>query len=139
MPVVVDTNLLVAANREAPQASMSCVGVCVARLRAIQLSGVLVLDDAWHILREYIAEARSSGQPGVGDAFLRWVLTNRANPERCHCVSITPHAEREFAEFPDDEALARFDRADRKFVAVHLAHPDHPPILNAVDADWWEH
>jgi hypothetical protein len=40
-------------------------------------------------------------------------------------------------QFPNDERLVGFDRSDHKFVAVALAHPERPPILNAVDADWW--
>jgi hypothetical protein len=43
----------------------------------------------------------------------------------------------DFVEFPDDLDLANFDRGDRMFVAVARAHPLHPPILNAVDTDWW--
>lgn len=29
-----------------------------------------------------------------------------------------------------------YDMADRKFVAVAVAHPKRPPILNASDTDW---
>jgi hypothetical protein len=42
-----------------------------------------------------------------------------------------------FLEFPVDRALKNFDRSDRKFVAVALAHPERPPILQAVDSKWW--
>jgi hypothetical protein len=38
--------------------------------------------------------------------------------------------------FPEDESLSKFDLSDRKFVAVALVHPEHPPILNASDSDW---
>ena len=31
-----------------------------------------------------------------------------------------------------------FDPADRKFIAVALAHPEKPPILQAVDSQWWD-
>ena len=54
-------------------------------------------------------------------------------------VTITPHEQRGFEEFPDDPELARFDRDDRKFVAVALASGTSPPIVNASDRDWWEH
>jgi hypothetical protein len=46
---------------------------------------------------------------------------------------------RRFAEFPDDDALRGFDVSDQKFVAVALASNEHPPILNAVDSDWWNY
>jgi len=86
-----------------------------------------------------MARLRSEGQPGVGDAFLKWVLTNVTNPRYCETVHISPRdADGEgYMEYPDTEELAAFDSSDRKFVAVALAHPARPPILNAVDTDWW--
>ena len=29
-------------------------------------------------------------------------------------------------------------RDDRKFIAVAVAHPEKPPILQAVDSQWWD-
>jgi hypothetical protein len=136
MKVIVDTNVPVVANKAAPQASEECIIHCAQRLQDIQRNDVLVLDDDWYILSEYKANLRSEGQRGVGDAFLKWVLTHRNNPLRCEQVSIHPR-NGSFAEFPEDAALASFHHKDRKFVAVALAHPEHPPILNAVDTDWW--
>jgi len=100
----------------------------------------LVLDDHWLIIREYQRNLRSEGQPGFGDAFLKWVLTNRTNSARCEFVSITPtdNYETDFVEFPRDPDLMRFDPSDRKFVAVALTHSQRPTILQAVDAKWWQ-
>lgn len=139
MKVVVDTNVAVVASARASQASPERVRACVRFLSDLLDDGVLVLDSGWHILREYMRDLRSSGQPGVGDAFLKWALTNRTNPERCESVPISPSASRGFEEFPADADLAGFDRSDRKFVAVAVAHPQHPPVANAVDSDWWHH
>jgi hypothetical protein len=102
--------------------------------------GRLVIDDKWLILKEYMANLKSSGQPGNGDAFLKWVLTNYRNPQRCEMVSITPKDGEltDFEEFPCICGLAGFHSDDRKFVAVAMAHPQHPPIFQAVDAEWWE-
>jgi len=98
----------------------------------------LVLDDGWRIMKEYAANLRSTGQPGISDAFLKWVLTNYRNTERCTLVHLVcvgePH---DFESYPLSAGLKAFDRDDRKFVAVALAHPDHPPILEATDAGWW--
>jgi len=139
MTVVVDTNVPVVANSRSGQASPDCVLVCLQRLDRITRTGRVALDDQWRIIREYQANLRSSGQPGVGDAFLKWILTNLANPERCELVSITPVGdETNFQEFPSDTALRRFDPSDRKFVAVALAHSQHPPIIQAIDSKWWE-
>jgi len=142
MRIVVDTNVPVAANGRSQQASPSCVSACVRRLDKLQHEDTLVLDDNWIILREYMANLRSAGQPGVGDAFLKWVLTNWRNPRRCELVhiSLQPElGENRFVEFPDDPEMTGFDPSDRKFVAVALAHSAKPPILNAVDRDWWDH
>jgi hypothetical protein len=138
--VVVDTNVPVVANGDSTQASPRCVLTCAVRLRELTETGRLVLDDKWLILKEYKANLRSDGQPGVGDAFLKWVLTNHRNPDRCELVAITPTDEQftDFFEFPRTAHLADFHSNDRKFVAVALAHPEHPPILQAVDTEWWE-
>jgi hypothetical protein len=134
---VVDTNVLIVANgRDCPQASPECVVTCAQHLQEIQQHGTLVLDDAWHIIREYMHKVSQTGQPGAGDAFLKWVLTNQSNSQCVEKISITPIGDDEFAEFPSTPTLADFDRSDRKFVAVALTHPQKPPICNAVDSDW---
>ena len=136
MYVIADTNVPIVANGKSPQASPDCVINCVRRLMQIQQNEILVLDDRWLIIQEYQKNLSSSGQPGVGDAFLKWVLTNQYNPKRCQRIQITEISEYNFAEFPNDPNLAGFDLSDRKFVAVAIAHPQKPPILNAVDSDW---
>jgi hypothetical protein len=133
---VVDTNVPLTANGGE---DLKCRLACVQALHAMMKSGHLVIDDKFRILNEYKHKLSPSGQPGVGDAFLKWALTNHANPERCSRVVITPKPEdsRDFEEFPSDEALSSFDPADRKFVAVSCAHPERPPILQATDSKWW--
>lgn len=139
MKSVVDTNVPVVANRSSKQASPECVKTCAVRLGELTREGQVVLDDKWLILKEYMAHLRSSGQPGVGDAFLKWVLTNLCNPKFCEQVAITPKnsGETDFVEFPSDPTLKGFDPEDKKFVAVAAAHPERPPILQAVDTKWW--
>jgi len=113
---------------------------CAIRLRELTAEGKLVMDDKRLILKEYMANLRSAGQPGNGDAFLKWVLTNHSNPARCELVSITPVGSgfTDFAEFPTSPALKSFHGDDRKFIAVSIAHPDHPRIWQAVDTEWWQ-
>jgi hypothetical protein len=141
MIVVVDTNVALVANKCSEQASEDCVVSCVERLEGI-IGGVekLALDDQWEIIGEYQNKLDPSGEPRVGNRFLKWVLTNRYNTERCDLVSITSIIDEHgmtFKEFPSDSALSRFDPKDRKFVAVALAHQQKPPILQAVDRHWW--
>jgi hypothetical protein len=138
--VVADTNVAVVANALSEQASEDCVEACAERLEEIMRGEVkLVLDDDWQILGEYAQNLHSTGTD-VGDRFLLWVLRNWRNPQQCDLVHITPvnGSENEFEEFPDDPALSGFDPDDRKFIAVALAHPGNPPILQAVDSQWWD-
>ena len=136
--VVVDTNVVVVANGRSEQASSDCVETCGDRLEEIMRGKVkLVLDNRWIILREYMQNLRSNGAD-VGDRFLGWILVNK--DDRCDLVSITPinGSENEFEEFPNDPALDGFDPDDRKFIAVACAHLEKPPILQAVDSQWWD-
>lgn len=130
--VIVDTNVGVVANEREAHASPDCVIACVDALEQITAGRArLVLDDGWEVLSEYLRHMSSSGQPGPGDAFVKWALNNLANPARCERVPLAPGA------FPEDPDLAAFDRSDRKFVVLALASDSRPPILNAVDSDWW--
>jgi len=135
---VVDTNVALVAN-ERGNASPDCVNACTQRLFKLTRSGCVVIDTEWRILREYHNKLSPSGQPGPGDAFLKWVLSNQANPERCKQVPLTPRAEDEqdFEEFPRHPGLSAFDPSDRKFVAVAAACPDGAVILEATDSKWW--
>ncbi len=136
---VVDTNVAVVANGRTEQASPACMQACLDALKHISERGVVVLDDAMYILKEYMANLSLSGQPGLGDAFLKWVWIHQANTARCERVHITPRPgeENNFEDFPADPELAAFDPSDRKFVAAARASRHKPPILNAVDSDWW--
>jgi hypothetical protein len=136
--VVVDTNVAVVANQKTPQASPDCLQACLNALPRITEKGIVVLDDAMHILKEYMDNLSLSGQPGLGDAFLKWVW-NHQGTVRCERVHITPKPgeEHTFEEFPSDPDLENFDLSDRKFVAVARSSHRKPPVLNAVDTDWW--
>ena len=141
MTVIVDTNVALVASRKAPQASGECVGTCINWLEKITNGQVkLALDDERRIIDEYRNKLSTTGQPGIGDAFLKWVETRWTNEEHCDRVSITPigGSVTEFEEFPTDSELEKFDRDDRKFIAVALAHPEQPPILQATDTQWWD-
>jgi len=135
---VVDTNVVVTANEKCDHAGPDCVVSCIEALRGIVTDGMAVLDDGMAILSEYLDHASLSGQPGVGDAFVKWVWANQANPARCEVVHVTPRG-MTFAEFPADPALVGFDPDDRKFVAAASASRQAPTVLNAVDSDWEIH
>ena len=138
---VVDTNIAVAANKRA-DVGPECVLRCVAALGKLTRCGTIVIDDGWRIIREYRQQLNETGQPGPGDGFLKWILTNLKNPQRCIQVSITPmksmnSAREDYQEFPRHPQLQSFDPADRKFVAVAMAVDGGAPILQATDRKWW--
>jgi len=138
---VVDTNVGIVANNADQSAPSACVVACVEALRLVWGSCRLAIDDGHRIVDEYRRNLSLSGRPGVGDAFMKWVWNNRFNPVYCEQVTIharpNPRGE-DFDEFPQDEDLAGFDHADRKFAAVALKSTRRPRILNAVDSDWWD-
>lgn len=133
---VVDTNVLIVANEGAEHASLDCLSHCIAALQEARQE-IVVIDDGFRIFNEYQHEVSPSGQPGLGDAFLLWLLQNRANPICCEVVFLTPNDRNSFNEFPDDPDLTAFDPSDHKFVAVANASIHTPELLNAVDSDWW--
>lgn len=138
--VVVDTNVPVTANGDADHASSACREACCEQLLGITRGRArLRLDDRFQILDEYFSKLSLSGQPGVGDLFVKWAHDHQFNPERCERVTLTSHSSRGYEEFPDDEDLSAFDRDDRKFAAAARVGQVHARVLNAVDSDWWEY
>lgn len=138
--VVMDTNVLLVANRSHDGVSDECVKSCVDRLLFQQKSGITVIDEQFHLLTEYLSKTHPNQPKGAGDVFLKWLLRNKSNPAHVDTVSVTeiePHC---FEEFPEEALSDKFDPPDRKFVAVANAHPQKPPILQAADCkwlDWW--
>jgi hypothetical protein len=133
---VVDTNVLGSANAT-DSGRLECAASCALALQTLAASGRVVIDQGWEILNEYSRIASPRGQPGPGDAFLRWVLTNQANPSRCLQVRIRPHNDRGYEEFPPCEHLEGFDANDRKFVAVAVTAGPDIEIFVALDRGWW--
>jgi hypothetical protein len=137
---VIDVNVPIVANGCSPQADDECMRKCVETLMDVHSSGKIVLDDGLAILKEYMDHLSMSGKPGLGDFFMRWIWENQAVEAVCERVHLTLASGNtsEFNEFPDDPALSRFDKSDRKYVAAALASAHSPVILNAVDSDWWD-
>lgn len=136
MTVVVDTNVILTANRQHADVSEACIVSCAKRLHEIVTSGRVAIDDEYRILKEYQNGTTPHIGKRPGDAFVKWLLRNNANPLRCDQVKLMDHAERGYESFPQDDRLDAFDPADRKFVAVAHAHADKPPILQATDSKW---
>lgn len=136
---VVDTNVPVTANGMNSSASATCVAASARALQAVMSSGHLFLDNAGRIVLEYRRNLHAEGQPGPGDAFLRWVLTNEWSVERVTRVDITAKEDDpdDFVELPPPPVNIFYDPSDRKFLAVALAADERPSILQSLDSKWW--
>lgn len=135
--VVVDTNVLLIAEGRSDY-TKTCQSKCGTVLKDIQRHQIVLLDGKREILKEYgkkLAECR--GQPGLGYEFWKWLINAGLSHGRCEIVNLTPHVGRGYEEFPEHEDLEKFDRSDRKFVAVAAAHRKKPKIVQAGDSKWW--
>lgn len=138
---VIDTNVLLVANGSHESVSDECRERCIELLLKQKKNGITVIDDCFHILREYQNKTHPNQPKGVGDVFLKWLLQNQRNQSHVEQVAITEIEPNRFSEFPDEELEPHFDAPDRKFVAVSNAHPEKPTIWQAADCkwlDWWE-
>ena len=132
---VVDTNVAIAANGRGTHADPCCKWTCVQKLNCLVAQETVAIDDQYLILHEYSRRLNSSGEPGVGDKFLKHLLNNLNQGSRVRRVPVTLSEEdrRGFEELPENT----FDRSDRKFLAVAVAAK--AVVLNAMDSDWGEH
>ena len=136
---VVDTNVPMTANGANLDASLQCVAASAKALQTLMTSGHIFIDGGGRIVAEYRHNLSAKGQPGPGDAFLKWVLTHEWGGQWVTRVPIIPKEgdDEDFKELPSPPKGVRYDPSDRKFLAVSAAHPKHPPILQALDSKWW--
>jgi hypothetical protein len=120
------------ANGQHQDMSLQGISKCALALHSIMQKGRIALDNRFLILNEYQNKTQPRQGKGPGDLFVKWALQNNANTAKCDRVTLVDHLERGFESFPADSDLMDFDPPDRKFVAVSVAHPHHPPILNGL-------
>jgi hypothetical protein len=134
-----DTNVPITANGRNEAATPACAAASASALQQVMETGHLFVDHDGAIVREYRIHLRAQGQPGPGDAFLKWVLTNEWGGIRITRVRITPKtaAGHDYMEVPSPPEGVRYDVSDHKFLAVSAAHEEHPPILQSLDTKWW--
>lgn len=136
--VIIETNLALVASGECDQASEACVAECQKRLRCvIEGAATLALDTGGHILAEYKKQLSASGEPRLGDRFLKWVYNNQWS-DGCTRVDVVSKDDAgcEYAELDDLKGIEGFDSDDRKFLATAVVGGSRMRLLNAVDSDW---
>ena len=138
---IVDTNVPKIANQALDPASIPddlthCVLACIEAVDHVTKKSGLVIDAGNEIYNEYRNQLSMSGQPGVGDCFMKWVHDNRWILPQEDRVAINKNGN-SYDEFPIHDGLSEFDKSDRKFVAVANAHMAKPSILQATDSKWW--
>ena len=138
---VVDTNVAKTANLAtqpdvASDVSDECVMACIEAIEHVIKKKGLVIDAGDEIFDEYRQQLSMSGQPGMGDSFMKWVHDHRWSLPDSQRVEITKN-EDSYNEFPAHDGLNNFDKSDHKFAAVSNAHSDKPTILQATDSKWW--
>ena len=143
--VVIDTNVLIAANHRDTHVSADCSLNAARRLNAARQAEVVLLDTLGHIFLEYKCYCNFTGQPGAGDMFFLYLHQKRWDEAAGKILQIpinenpsVDQGNRNYIEFPDDPDFAGFDPSDQKFVAVGIASGKNPAILNASDNDDWE-
>lgn len=136
MRVVIDTNVLIAANQRATHATSACAAACAQLLRRAHGGDVLLEDTANLVFDEYRRYLRPSGQPGPGDWFFRWYLENRWSAARVAQIDVGGDSATVSAHVPI--ALQSMDRSDHKWIAIYLIGKGQA-LYNALDSDWSEH
>ena len=124
---IVDTNVPKTANlaiQPDPDSDVSdeCVQACIEAVKYVIKERGLVVDTGDEIFDEYRQQLSMKGQPGIGDAFMKWVHDNRWSLHDSQRVNITRNDD-SYDEFPAHDGLKNFDKSDRKFVAV--ANKEH--------------
>ena len=138
---IVDTNVPKTANKSlqpdqlVDKSFIICIIRCIELIDEVIQKGDLVIDAGDEIFDEYRQQLSMSGQPGIGDRFMKWVHDNRWKFPDEDRVPITKQ-EHSYKEFPVHTGLKQFDHSDRKFIAVANKHPDKPPIYQAADSKW---
>lgn len=134
--IVIDTNVLVVANGKSRQADLECELACIKMLEGAKKGKwVALIDDLNLIMAEYRKHCSYAGAPGLGNAFFRFLHDNAPSGRNVIrvCVQKTPDKAGGFSNLPPN----KFDRSDRKFLAVAKAGDGR--IVNATDSDWSQH
>ena len=130
--LVIDTNVLKVANGKSPQADSECELACIKMLEGAKGKRGVLIDGSDLIMGEYKRHCSYAGEPGLGDAFFKFLHDNEYSDRNVIRVRIqkAPDKAGGFSNLPPNN----LHRDDRKFLAV--AKAGNGRIVNATDSDW---
>jgi hypothetical protein len=96
----------------------------------------IVLDDGYEICNEYVRNIPLNFSPSIATMFMKWVFSYIKMIPTADLIHLNKSGDKTYREFPAHEALKRFDKDDRKFIALSSAHVNHPPIVQGTDYKW---
>ncbi len=137
---VVDTNVPLIARGESHMSAdceLSCAKFIELFLRGRQ---VLVIDDNYELINEYMNQIPISGPVNFANRFLKWLFENQGNPHRIKQVKINRFDSGTYTEIYEPLSHINIDPSDLKFIAVAIANFGKAPIAEASDSKWigWE-
>lgn len=136
---IIDTNVFIVSNGKETHISGNDIMNCQEFIVSLYNNSLIFIDSGFLFFEEYFKKLNRSGQPGIGDAFVKWLYENQNNKSVCVNIDINPlnNEGTSFSVFAVPDDLEKFDLSDRKFVAVAIASSNVPEICNASDSDWW--
>lgn len=129
---VIDTNVWIQVDRSLVEvqskAEIDCIDACRQWLRNFMSSeDRLIADESFEIFREYRRYVKASSPQAY-----EWLNALQRAPRSKLVEVVIAFDENKAAIIP----FHMDDEADRKFVAVALAHQPTPTIVDATDTDW---
>ncbi len=136
--LVLDTNVLVVANRQNPAVAEQCVDQARECLANAAIRDTVCLDKDDQILTEYARQINAEARPqDIAARLLIWLRQNKYSENRIRIVDLKINLAGEYTDCPIKLILAGFDVSDRKFAAV--AKKGKATVINATDSDWLDH
>lgn len=129
------TRLSLGSEPICPQANEACRIAAVDALSNVISRGGLVLDSGSEYLEKYRLAGSLSGQPGIGDAFVRAVFQKGYNPDWATRVEIR---DGDNYVLPEGFEAIGFDEDDHLWIAGAHKAGKTSRIVNAVDSDYTE-
>lgn len=139
---IIDTNVLMLASGDvelADVARLKCANKCAEFIRDFieKPLNIVVVDNDWEIITEYrnnIATLKNGG--GLAEAFLQKIL-HAICTSSVELIPLDKIGEYNYSNYPNNIRLQTFDKDDRKFIALSYSHPQHPPIVQGGDSEWY--